>query len=77
MKHIKDFFILASVVSGLFCFTVLCMAQLNYNSAMNAAYLSNGSDSDIECAMYQYGFMVDAMDSAPITMGQKIKALTR
>ena len=55
--------------------TYCIAAQLNYMAAIESAKCSKGSDMAIEQAMQWHGFNVDAMDTTPITFGQKLAAL--
>lgn len=48
-------------------------AQWNYQDAIHAASLSEGSDQAISDSMYVYGFRVDIFEK--VTTIEKIKAL--
>ena len=54
---------------------ILSMAQINYKAAINAACKTDCSDIEIENAMYQYGFTIDANEIIAPNMFVKIKAL--
>jgi hypothetical protein len=64
-----------SIIIAALVLTYCVAAQLNYLAAMQDARQSIGTDSAIEEAMQLHGYNVDAMDSTPITFGQKLAAL--
>ena len=54
---------------------ILFLAQMNYRTAINAACKTDCSDMQIELAMKNYGFNVDANEIIEPSMIAKIKAL--
>ena len=66
------------VFTTFMAFGIIAMAaESNYNKAIFYSQHTDGSDAEIEQAMYEHGFIVDAYSSEEPTMIEKIVALTR
>lgn len=69
MKQLSIILTIGAIILHLFA------AQSNYQAAIDASTMTDGSDAAIEDAMLQYGFNVDANDLEEPNMLVKIQAL--
>jgi len=76
-QHTKAGIKIFAIFAVMILMLTLCAAESNYDKAIFYSQHTDGSDAEIEQAMFDHGFIVDAYSSEEPSMIEKIIALTR